>query len=208
MSTPLALETGRYNVISSFNAWARANVDPGSPPAGIDQNGNPFTIPFTVRFDRPIEVAALQTGPVICFVDLGLFSPAALDVNDRLRWDPVSGTQHLGKKQQTLIEILIWGSQRIRKDEETRIRRLRDLVEAAFLNAGRRDPVTAAYIVPPIRILDYATNMQTPADTGKFVEKDRAAAWLTESRLDDPAHPDLIAWRGVLRLWWLEFYTA
>lgn len=205
MSAPAISESGRYNAVSSFFLWVKNRVASMSPlPAvGLD----PPTIPFTVEMRRPIQVADLAAGPVMCLADLGLFSQDAADTDDAILYDAANAKTIFGKPCQTLIEFTIWGSSQVRPDEDARVARIRDAMLSAYRQAGRKD-LSGNFIVEPIYIYDFATNEAAPVLTNNWIRKDRASSWLTETVIEDEAHPELRAWRGVLRVWWIEFYDA
>jgi hypothetical protein len=205
MAAPTSLETGRYNVVQSFFKWVLDNVSSLSPlPSPLL---SPVTIPFGTQFDRRITVADLATGPILCVSDAGLFAPERMDLDDRIRHE--AGTTYLGTKEQTLIEFVIWGSTEVRKDETARIRRIRDALIGAYRYSGRRDSA-GAFIVPPLTIYNVGTgaSLAAPTATANFIEKDRSSNWLTENWIDDPDHPELVGLRGLLRIWWIEFFNA
>lgn len=205
MSAPTSLESGRYNVISSFNKWVQDNVASLSPlpaPAGMTTGD----IPFSVQFDRPVKVEDISTGPVVAVTDLGLFSPAAADVDDVM----VAGVPEdfRGKLSQTLIEVVIWHSQRVQTDADARIRRVRDAFVGAYMNSGRKNSA-GVVAVPAILIYDFAgSDLSNPTPTNNYIRKDRQASWFTESMLEDRDHEEMRGWRGLLRIWWIEFYNA
>jgi hypothetical protein len=206
MSAPTVSESGRYNAVSSFFLWVKNRVATMSPlPAtGLSPN----TIPFTVEMRRPVTVADLAAGPILCLADLGLFSQDAADTDDVILYDTANNKPIRGKLCQTLIEFTIWGSSQIRADEDARIARIRDAMLSAYRLAGRKDPATGLFIVEPAYIYNYAANVAAPTLTNNRIRKDRASSWLTESVIEDEAHPELRAWRGVLRVWWIEFFDA
>jgi hypothetical protein len=206
VSAPAISESGRYNAVSSFFLWVRNRVETLSPLPAVGLS--PATIPFTVEMRRPIKVADLEDGPILCLADLGLFSQAAADTDDVILYDDSNAKPIRGKPCQTLIEFTIWGSSQIRPDEDARVARIRDAMISAYRLAGRKDPTTGFFIVEPIYIYDYATNVAAPTLTNNRIRKDRASSWLTESVIEDEAHPELRAWRGVLRVWWIEFFDA
>ncbi len=209
MSAPTSLETGRTNVIASFNKWIKDVIAPMSPlpgPVGLET----ANIPFSVQFERAVQIANLASGPILCVSDTGLSAPARVDVNDRARFDDSSQTEYQATRQETLIEFVIWGSQAVRPDEDVRIRMIRDAVIGAYRLAGRR-LANGQFDVEPLRIWKF-TSALDPAGvvaTANFIEKDRLASWLSEDPdMRDPDHPELRGWRGLLKVYWLEFFNA
>lgn len=208
MSAPTTLETGRFHVIASFNKWVLdmvASLSPLPGPAGLTT----ANVPFSVKFERKVSVADLTTGPILCVSDVGLTAPARMDVNDRAVYDAANTADVFGSLQQSLIEFVVWGSQTIRPDEDVRIRMVRDAVIGAYRLAGRRDSV-GQFIVDPLRIWNFTPTLNPTAvsPTNNFIEKDRAATWVSEGTIDDPDHPELRGWRGLLRIYWIEFFNA
>jgi len=198
MSAPTILESGRVNAVSSFMKWLTVNV-PTPLPAGLASG--PIT--FGVVDRRPVAWADITT-PIVSIVDLGMFQPQASDVDDLLT-QVQGGTDFYGREAQTLLEVVVWASRRVQQDAEYRVQRIRDSITSAYLLAGRFVATDPRY-VPPIELLNYADGSKAPL--GQYIHRDRSSTWFVESDIQDPAHPEVIAWRMLTRVLWWEFMAA
>jgi len=200
------LEAGRYNAVASFQKWLKENLVSPLAQGGLDS-----ALGFTVQFSRPIATMPFGTGPVVAVTDSGLFQGRAVDVDDVVATDS-SGNPVRAKEGQTLLEIAIMGSKAVRPDERARIFRLRDAILRLYRLAGIRSGwlltlFAGPPIVPEIKVFDFESSMGAPTATNNFLRRDRDANWLTEGPMDDPAHPEIEGWRGLLRIRWWEFYS-
>lgn len=198
MSAPQALQTGRLNAVASTMQWMIDNV-----PNPLSQGGATSPIAFTIQPRRPVQVAD-ATQVIVSVVDIGMFQPQASDVDDLLTF-PQGGTASYGREAQTLLEVIVWASKGKLKDADMRVVRVRDAITHAFLLAGRF-PATHPSYVPPIALHNYADGSKAALE--QYIRRERGSTWMVESDIQDPAHPEVTAWRMLKRILWWEFMEA
>jgi len=197
------LETGQTAAQASLIRWLTDNVP------------NPITVPilatpvaYEVQANRPLQVTDFDSKQVVSVNDIGLVQPAADDLFDTLTYapgDPEPAKR--GRFASTVLEIIIWGHQRTPEDDaQARILFIRDAIKANYLLAGQLKEDGVTYWAPPIQILDY-TQGGTPA-TANLIHRDRSGLWMTENWLPNDEHPEIRAWRMLLRIHWPEFWAS
>lgn len=195
------LETGETSVQASLIRWIEDNVP------------NPLIVPsiagdiaYVVQPNRPMLVSDF-TKPIVSVNDIGLIQPSADDLFDALTYVPTDPEPaKRGRFASTVVEIIVWGHQRVQDDAEARVKFIRDAIKANYLLAGELKEDGVTYWAPPIQILDY-TQAGAPA-TANLVHRDRSGLWLSQNWLPNDEHPEIRAWRMLTRIHWPEFWAS